>query len=217
MRNNGLAVIVLSLVIGCAEAATTPLPTPLESAAASSHYSEWSPQETPWELPPEYQVPTSIFLEADAGWRYGNAFAGTIVRYTGTHVLARATVSAPTGSSTTEGSASSLFPASRSLQITDAEVPMPECKGTIMGYSFGKVWNEAFLRTSLLRWGEQSLSENRRFDCPVAQTGSASGSNEKITCYTIEIDYYVYHTDTGVVEYLYTTAYEVCEKVPAAV
>jgi hypothetical protein len=52
---------------------------------------------------------------------------------------------------------------------------------------------------------------------PSCSTGSASGSNEKITCYTIEIDYYVYHTDTGVVEYLYTTAYEVCEKVPAAV
>lgn len=217
MRYSGPAFIQLVLLAACAESGSIPTSTEgLRPLSNTSNYVAPGVQEAPAELGPEFQVPTSLSVEADAGWRYGYAFAGTIVRYTATNVYAKATVTTESGSNSHDGGDHQFFPVSNDFQVEDATVAMKQCVGTIRGTSFGKVWNETLLSTSLVRWGEQSASSTKHYQCPRSTTTTTTtpsgGASTEVTCYTLEIDYYWYYPDTGRVEYRYTETYSWCEK-----
>ena len=213
MRLSGPAVICAFLVVSCAELGTAPstIPQELTSTSPTTSHIDADAEPTDAEAPTEL---ASLSVEADAGWRYGNAYAGGIVRYTATHVAGRVTVSSDSGSLSLEKSESHLSPAYRELQLPEPTVPMKECQGTITGHAFGRVWNEALVQKSVVKWGENSDSGAKHYTCPIPMTNQttwSTGGSTTQKCYTLEIDHYWYYPATGKVEYRYTETRTWCE------
>lgn len=213
--------LLLVAAAGCSDSRVPTEPAPQASGIGTvtrtSRVEEFGEQSAPEGVPPEYQVPTSLTVKADAGQNAkGEPYAQGTVEYWGTNARLRATVTLRENANeiSEEGAweQSALWPASRDLQES-ARLPMTSCGGTISANVYGEVWNVFLLSRSLVSWGHKGASAQASKPCSSSTGGGGSGGGgdgDTMTCYYVRTEYYEYDWTTGDLVYMGSESWSFC-------
>jgi hypothetical protein len=175
-------IIIAATLAACAEQAATT--APLVEEGTSNRYIEG--QQAPPGVPPEYDVPTSIDVEAGGGTTNISsglrAYGQSVVNYTGTSGLAKARLEIdgyPDALGETQKS--TLLPLSNGITATALRNIAETCGKSLRTEAFGSAWNE-FVSSSVLSWGRLSGSETYPFAlnaCQITQPPSSRYVQER--------------------------------------
>lgn len=191
MKQQILAGLAAGIILGCAEPTSTVGPP----AGPKAHWDEVGPQEPPGSVPPEYNVPTTISVSAEAGFTEiasGNeAYGKSIVNYTATHGLANVRLEiAGYPDANGEKQESGLFPMSNGVTAMTKRIITETCGKSARAEAKGSAWNE-FVGVTVLKWGEKKRSDDDTAMLDACPTRPPGGGGDIDHCdwYQMEISY----------------------------
>jgi hypothetical protein len=190
MKQLMLAGLVAGLALACAESTSVLVPP----AGPRAHFDEEGPQSAPEEVPAEYNIPTSISVGAGGGFEEiasGNmAYGQSVVNYTGTNGLAKATLEiAGYADAHGEKQVSGFLPLSGSVDVYAIRNISETCGKSSRTEAYGEAWNE-YISATVLSWGKKKDSDTYTAmleACPTRRSGEEG--IDHCDWYQLEISY----------------------------